>query len=161
MRLSIIVLTLGLICCAGVTAKAQNSPAKEKEQTIRHLLALTKAGDLGTQILEQSLAQLKPVLSPLAPDVRDKIVGIFEEEMRKDFSSEKMVEMAIPIYDKYFSLDELKQLITVYESPIGQKLITVLPQITRESFDAGADVRASPAAPWLPPAWPPGRPLRR
>ena len=138
MKLSLILLMLGLICCTGTTVKAQTPASKEKEQTIRHLLELTKAGDLGTQILEQSLAQLKPSLATLAPATRDKIVVIFEEEMRKDFSAQKMVEMIVPIYDKHFSLDELKQLITIYESPIGQKLITVLPLITRESFEAGA-----------------------
>ncbi|HEV7843045.1 MAG TPA: DUF2059 domain-containing protein [Pyrinomonadaceae bacterium] len=139
MKLSTIVLTLCLICCAGITVKAQNSAGKEKEQAIRRLLKLTKAGDLGTQILEQSLTQLRPSLAILAPDVQEKIGRIFEEEMRKDFSSEQVVELIIPIYDKYLSLDDLNQLIAIYESPIGQKLINVLPQITRESFESGAN----------------------
>ena len=35
----------------------------------------------------------------------------------------------MPLYDKYFSAQEVKDLIRFYESPIGQKTITVLPEL--------------------------------
>lgn len=138
MKLNLILLSLLLICCAGGTANAQGSIDKEKEQQIRRLLELTQAGNIGMQFIEQSLAQIRVGFATLPADVRDKIMRIYEEELLKDFSNDKMVEITIPIYDKYLSLDEIKQLITVYESPIGQKLVTVMPQIARESFNMGA-----------------------
>ena len=138
MKLTLILLSLLLICCASGTASAQGSIDKEKEQQIRRLLELTQAGTMGRQVIEQSLAQVKTSFATLPADVQDKIMRIYEEELLKDFSDDKMIETVIPLYDKYLSLDEIKQLITVYASPIGQKLVNVLPQISREAFDIGA-----------------------
>ena len=47
--------------------------------------------------------------------------------------------MIIPIYEKHFTHEELKQLIAFYESPIGKKLIKVQPQIMMESMAAGEE----------------------
>jgi len=137
MKLTLTLIALILICCAGATASAQSSVPTEKEQAIRRLLVLTKAGDLGVQIIEQALPQVKASLGMIPAEKRTKILQVYEEEMRKDFTSEKMTAAVIPIYDKYLSLDEIKQLIAIYETPIGQKLIAVLPQITREAYDDG------------------------
>ena len=137
MKLKLILLSLLLICCAVGTANAQGAIDKEKEQQIRRLLELTEAGNMGRQVIELSLVQMKASFATLPADVVDKVMRVYEEEMLKDFSGDKMVEAVIPIYDKYLSLDEIKQLITIYESPIGRKLVTVLPQIGREAFDVG------------------------
>jgi hypothetical protein len=137
MKLTLILIALVVICCAGAAANAQSSVPTEKEQAIKRLLVLTKAGDLGVQIIEQALPQVKAGLAMIPEEKRAKILQVYEEEMRKDFTSEKMTDSVIPIYDKYLTLDEIKQLIAIYETPIGQKLIAVLPQITREAYDDG------------------------
>ena len=41
------------------------------------------------------------------------------------------------MYDRDFSSAELRQLISFYQSPIGQKMITELPAVTQESMEAG------------------------
>jgi hypothetical protein len=137
MKLTLTLITLILVCCAGATAHAQSSVPTEKEQAIKHLLVLTRAGDVGVQIIEQSLTQVKTNLAMIPEDRRTRMLQIYAEEMRKDFTSEKMTDAVIPVYDKYLNLDEIKQLIAIYETPIGQKLISVLPQITREAYDDG------------------------
>jgi hypothetical protein len=38
-----------------------------------------------------------------------------------------------PIYDKYFSSDDLKELVAFYKSPIGEKFVKLMPQIYQES----------------------------
>ena len=40
----------------------------------------------------------------------------------------------IPIYAKYFSEDDILQLIAFYETPLGQKMIEVMPQLTMDSM---------------------------
>jgi len=44
--------------------------------------------------------------------------------------------LMVPIYARHFSHDEIKQLITFYESPIGMKLIASLPAMNVEAQDA-------------------------
>ena len=47
--------------------------------------------------------------------------------------------MLIPIYDKHFSHNDIKELIQFYESPIGKKYLEATPSITQESYRAGEE----------------------
>ena len=42
-----------------------------------------------------------------------------------------------PIYEKHFNLIELNQLVSFYESPLGQKLVRISPELLTESLDLG------------------------
>ena len=44
-----------------------------------------------------------------------------------------------PIYEKHFNLIELNQLVNFYESPLGQKLVRISPQLLTESLDLGQE----------------------
>jgi hypothetical protein len=46
--------------------------------------------------------------------------------------------MVLPIWAKYYTREDVKQLIVFYESPLGRKLVSVQPQIMAESMAAGA-----------------------
>ena len=138
-------LAFALFCVPGSRAAAQDS-SPERRQNIRRLLEITKAVELSSQAGEQAIAQLKGSLAQLpanvggqlSPEVMEKITSVFEEEMRKEFTAEKVVSSITPIYEKYLSDDDVKALIAFYESPLGQKVIDVLPQIMREAFEDGA-----------------------
>ena len=41
------------------------------------------------------------------------------------------------LYDKYFSLEEIQELLNFYKTEIGKKTIEVLPLLTQESLQAG------------------------
>ncbi len=41
------------------------------------------------------------------------------------------------IYKKYLTLDELKQIVLFYESPVGKKLGEVTPTMTAEGMEVG------------------------
>ena len=44
-----------------------------------------------------------------------------------------------PLYDKYYTLDDLKAINAFYASPTGQKVLTSLPQIMQESMKIGQE----------------------
>ncbi|MFM2064659.1 MAG: hypothetical protein RLZZ507_4330 [Cyanobacteriota bacterium] len=48
-----------------------------------------------------------------------------------------MIKEYIPLYDKYFTNEEIKALIAFYQTPIGQKTLAVTPQITQDSTEIG------------------------
>lgn len=54
-------------------------------------------------------------------------------------SIEELTELIAPIYIKYLSLDDLKELIKFYQSDIGKKLTKVTPLITVESMKIGEE----------------------
>ena len=47
------------------------------------------------------------------------------------------VKMMIPIYNKYFTHNEIRELIRFYESSIGKKLLEVTSGINQDSYTAG------------------------
>lgn len=108
---------------AGSTKKAT------KEQDIRRLLTLTGSGQLGVQVIQQMFASFKRSM----PEVPEK----FWDEFMKEVDADEMIELVVPIYDKYLTHDEIKIIITFYETPVGKKMIALLPQIMQESMAAG------------------------
>jgi hypothetical protein len=38
------------------------------------------------------------------------------------------LDLAVPIYNKYFSIEEVEALTRFYQTPLGQKALSVLPQ---------------------------------
>ena len=57
----------------------------------------------------------------------------------------KMVERIIAIYDKYYTLDDLKAANAFYASPAGQRMMAAKPQILKESLAAGKALGAEMA----------------
>lgn len=127
-----------LVCGCGAQSAAQTPAEGEKVRDIKRLLELTGAGGLGVQLGEQQMEQLRPLFSTLPPEVRDKVLRAFEEEMRKELTAEKLIELVIPIYDKHLTAEDVRGLIAFYETPLGRKVVEVLPQISREAFERGA-----------------------
>jgi hypothetical protein len=41
------------------------------------------------------------------------------------------------VYNKYYTHDEIKQLITFYKSPLGKRLVEVTPLLTQETMVIG------------------------
>ena len=49
----------------------------------------------------------------------------------------ELLEELVPVYDKYYTLADLKTVNAFYETPTGQKVLAALPQITQESMQIG------------------------
>ena len=133
------ILTLALMAafCAAASAQTQGEISEEKRRDIIRLLDMTKAADIGVQFLHQMTGELRNNFSMLPEEQREKIIKTFEEELGKEFTREKLIENYVPIYDKYLKAEEVKALITFYESPLGQKLVETLPSIMREATEDG------------------------
>jgi uncharacterized protein len=59
------------------------------------------------------------------------------DEFFDGLSSDRLVSMIVPIYDKHFTEEDIKAMIAFYESPVGKKMIEKLPLIMQESMVAG------------------------
>ena len=51
-----------------------------------------------------------------------------------------MLDLAVSRYDEHYSDEEIKDLIKFYESPLGQKVVTVLPKLTAELQQDGGNL---------------------
>jgi hypothetical protein len=68
-----------------------------------------------------------------------KVPEQFWNDFRAGIHTDEMTAMLVPIYDKHFSEDEIRELNTFYQTPLGQKLLKELPNVTQESMNAGQD----------------------
>jgi hypothetical protein len=106
---------------------------QDKRAEIRRLLQLMGSGKAGAQMMDQMFGTMKRTARQVPEEVwRDLI-----QEFKNEFSPETIIELNVPIYDKYYSLAEIEQLIAFYESPIGRKVTTVLPMLIQDSYAAG------------------------
>lgn len=100
-----------------------------KETKIRNLLKLTKTDELAIQSMDQMISMFKSSNSNLSTNVFD--------EFKKEIDPNRLIDLIVPIYDKYYSETEIEELTAFYNSPIGKKTIDTLPKLTQESMVAG------------------------
>lgn len=85
------------------------------------------------KLMDQMMKQLIDSLRVNMKEVPDE----FWERFSKKLKPTEMIEMIIPLYDKYYSLDDLKAVNAFYSSPAGQRVLSTLPQIMQESMAIG------------------------
>jgi hypothetical protein len=124
---------------ARVETAEQSTVNPAKEADIHRLMDLTGSGNLAMQGMTSMEANIRPVLVRALPpgEYREKLVDLFFEKFHTKATPERFLDLAVPIYDKYYSDEEIKGLIQFYETPLGQKTITVLPRLMGELQAAG------------------------
>ena len=110
-----------------------------KEARIHELMDVTGTTSLGEQFLKTAMEQLRASVAGSRPqDARaQQLLELFLERFQKHFDPHALTEIIVPIYDKYFSEEDLKGLLEFYRSPLGQRTLKALPEITREAQAAG------------------------
>lgn len=108
---------------------AQDAMSKDMKKDIHSLMTLMGVADMADQIMAQMVGQLKQ----MAPDAPEAFWTKFLEKANSD----EFVELMIPVYGKYYSHEEIKQLIAFYKTPIGKKVTATLPAITQDSMAVG------------------------
>lgn len=60
------------------------------------------------------------------------------QKIKKGINVDEIIERLVPVYDKYFTNDDLKDYIEFYASAKGKKLIDAISKVMRESVDVSA-----------------------
>jgi uncharacterized protein len=112
-------------------------PAKEVD--IRRLLDVMNATAILAQTMQGMETELKPVLSNSLPagEYREKLINLFFTKVHSRLNSGHLIDLAVPIYDRYLTDDEIKGLIQFYETPLGHKAMSVLPKLSAELQEEG------------------------
>jgi hypothetical protein len=108
-------------------SRADVSPEKRKE--VETLIRLTGLEKLMNQMKEQMLASMKASSPQVTPQLLARLSAKLDVR--------EVLEKIIPIYDKYYSLEDLRAVNAFYSSPAGQKILGSLPQVMQECMAAG------------------------
>jgi hypothetical protein len=124
---------------AGATeSQSKIDPAKEAD--IRALLAVSGTEDMVTQVLgTMTEKSIKPMLTNSLPpgEYREKLINLFLLKLQSKMDARRLLELAVPVYDKYLSDQDVKDLTSFYRTPLGQKTLTVVPKMTAEMQEQG------------------------
>jgi hypothetical protein len=114
-------------------------PAKEAD--IRRLLELVGTKTVAMRTIEEMTTTVRPVLANSLPpgEYRDKLIDLFFAKFKAKADAQRIVDLAVPVYDKHFSREEIKGLIQFYQTPLGHKTTTELPAIMGELRAAGEE----------------------
>lgn len=126
-----------LICfvfsCAAAMAVDDKIPLDknkaEKYKEIRELMVITNVQQLCQNMLDRMMVNFK--------DAFLEVPASYWDKLRDKFKVEKIIDMIIPVYDKYFTQEDIRQLIKFYQTPVGKKIIKVMPSISSETMILG------------------------
>jgi hypothetical protein len=123
------------------TAPAEKvDPAKEA--AIRHLMDLTQTSKMGDSLTSYVTNQVRQALSQaIPPDRLAKLMDGFSQKMNTAAPSGGVADAVIPIYARAFSMEDIQAITQFYESPLGQRMVNALPQVTRESEELGMQMQ--------------------
>ena len=105
-------------------AQAQSA---EFKASVRKLMAVSGSDATLKMIPEQILSMIEQQAPALPESV--EIQAMFSEEALLS-----LMDRMVPIYAKYYTQQDMDDLIAFYDTPLGKKLSTVQPQITLESM---------------------------
>ncbi|MBF0489984.1 MAG: DUF2059 domain-containing protein [Candidatus Omnitrophica bacterium] len=106
------------------TAPVSDNPAEKKALILKFIdvFGTRKAMTRNFETLLDTLAQQKPEDAA---------------KIREGFKIDEVIDRLIPLYDKYFTSEDLKTYIDFYSSEKGQKLISSIGFVMKDSIEVG------------------------
>jgi uncharacterized protein len=107
-------------------------PAKAAD--IQRLIEVAGMKKLISETMAGMVVNVRPTLEHSLPPgpYREKLIALFLERLQSKLQPQQFMDMAAAAYDKYLTDDEIKGLTAFYQTPLGQKTLTILPQLTIE-----------------------------
>jgi len=121
---------------APATPPVKLDPAKEA--AIRHLLDITGVSKEGENIGEGWTSRVHEGMSrAIPPDQLPKFMDAFTAKFNASASPSAVTDAMVAIYARHFSLEDIQGATKFYESPIGQRMVKEMSDVSRESQTAG------------------------
>ncbi|WP_168224795.1 DUF2059 domain-containing protein [Rhodoferax aquaticus] len=111
----------------------------EKRTDIEQLLVLTGALTLGQQMAHSMTEQMSQAIKAARPDIPQSLIDALPHEIDAVIAAnlDSFKDATIPLYHRYYSGPEIKELLRFYASDLGKKTIAVMPQMMQESLAVG------------------------
>ncbi len=126
---------IAMILCMSQAGFSQDKGTYK--QTLTKLMEVTGSFTNYKVVVTNMLDMYKKQSADVPPEawmqLEAKITGV---------AGPMLVDLLLPIYQKYVSEADLKSVIAFYESPAGKRFIASNPQILKESMDAGQQLGA-------------------
>jgi hypothetical protein len=139
-------------------SEARAAISESKRLLIHELLQLSGGGQTADQVSQLFLEQIRYVYGGLVEEVVasesdlsaeekqalrehlgdfDRFASVFSERFAERIDLDALLEAVyVPLYDRYFEENELREIVAFYRTPTGRKMITVLPGLTQDGLES-------------------------
>jgi hypothetical protein len=129
------------LCLTGSSPALAQTPAAPPQDALaaaRELVVVMRATDQIKQILPSIVQALRPAIVQGRPQV-EKDFDAFAPALLDNMNARmtELVEMMALIYARNFTAEEMREMMTFYRTPLGQKLLQRMPVVAQESMTAG------------------------
>jgi uncharacterized protein len=114
--------------------------SQTKQESVKELFQLMRSDSLIDKMFATTIPAM---LKQMQGQTKDSATLARSNELRnsmmqtvKEISKKMINEDMVTLYDKYFTQNEINDLISFYKSPTGQKFIKVTPDIQKEIMTA-------------------------
>jgi hypothetical protein len=107
--------------------------AMHSRETIKNMMDV-----MTQQVHKMTHEQLKKVPN-LPPDYEARMDREADQTL-KNFPTEDLLQVMIPVYQKHFSKGDIDAMIGFYATPTGQKLIRDMPAVMAETMQASSGI---------------------
>src|SRR5271154_3944793 len=112
-----------------------------KEAAIRHLMDITETSKMGDGLVVAITRQVHDVMGRTIPqDQLPKFMDTFSQKFAVSAPSSTVTDAMVPVYAKNFTMEDIQALTKFYESPLGQRVVKVMPEVVQDSQAAGAQI---------------------
>jgi hypothetical protein len=121
---------LALILCMSQLGFSQDKGTYR--QTLNKMMDVSGT----TASYETMINQMVTMLKAQQPNASAEVMANMEQVL-KESSLSKLLDMLVPVYQKHMTEKDLKSIIAFYETPAGKKYASKVPLIMQESMVAG------------------------
>ena len=121
------VMALAMLFMGSLRVSAQGVSEEYKAQ-LQEMLTVSGSLDGARELVPQLLAFVKQQ----QPDMPDEDIRRLETLLREQVI-DRIADLYAPVYAKYLSLDDLKQIVAFYQSPVGKKWVNATSEIAQGS----------------------------
>ena len=116
-------------------APVAEAPSADYVATIDKLLEVSGS----KETMKAQFPVLMKALKNMLPNIPEDVFAKIEAKYR-DLFINRMVEFYAPIYNRYFTLEDIKGYITFYETNLGRKVARTNPSLMNDLYQAGQQV---------------------
>lgn len=117
------------------TSYAQNTHNDEEYEVCYQLFQII---EMDKTMKETANKMVGMQLSALPKETLQKIHPVLVQYLEKYLNYEAVKQKMADVYLKYFTVNDIKELIKFYQTPVGQKFVKKQSQIMVESAEIGA-----------------------
>ena len=135
-------ITIFIAIPCNVSAQNNDAPVA-KAPSADYVAAIDKFLEVSgsKETMKVQFPVLMNALKNMLPDIPEDVFAKIEAKYRELFFN-RMVELIAPIYNRYFTLEELKNYIAFYETDLGRKIAKVSPTLINNLFKVGEQAGA-------------------